>query len=241
MLTSTSHATVARRDATVQRALQRAPILAELPEAVRVGLSANASLTRLPRRATIHGELPGLYVVASGRVRIVTRVGDRTVTIGYVGAGGVFGEECITGATIMPDVIVMDAAELVRIPVTHVHEALQSMPSAAMALVRLHARRRTELEQRLVGVLTLTVEARVATFILGAAREHGIPDSRGTLVGEKFTHLEIAEYIGATRETVTLVLGALRRDNLIDIEHRRLVVRDEAGLKSRAAGDSGDA
>ena len=79
-----------------------------------------------------------------------------------------------------------------------------------------------------------TVEARVADFVAQAAERHGIPESRGVLIGEKFTHIEIAEYVGATRETVTLVLGVLKRDGIIDTDHRRIVVRDAAGLRQRA-------
>ncbi|MBT8465593.1 MAG: helix-turn-helix domain-containing protein, partial [Deltaproteobacteria bacterium] len=46
-------------------------------------------------------------------------------------------------------------------------------------------------------------------------------------------HQEIASYVGSTRETVTLVLGAFKRAGLIDTDHRRVVIRDIAGLRKR--------
>jgi CRP-like cAMP-binding protein len=49
----------------------------------------------------------------------------------------------------------------------------------------------------------------------------------------KFTHQEIASYVGSTRETVTLVLGAFKRSGVITTDHRRVVIRDIAGLRKR--------
>jgi CRP-like cAMP-binding protein len=69
--------------------------------------------------------------------------------------------------------------------------------------------------------------------LLDAAQRHGIPDSRGLLIGVKYTHQEIADYVGSTRETVTLTLGELKRRDLLLFDHRRIVVRDPDAL-SRA-------
>jgi CRP/FNR family transcriptional regulator, cyclic AMP receptor protein len=51
------------------------------------------------------------------------------------------------------------------------------------------------------------------------------------LIGVKYTHQEIADYVGSTRETVTLTLGELRRKNLVLFDHRRIVVRDLDALQ----------
>jgi CRP-like cAMP-binding protein len=56
------------------------------------------------------------------------------------------------------------------------------------------------------------------------------------LIGVKYTHQEIADYVGSTRETVTLTLGELKRRDLLLFDHRRIVVRDPDAL-SRAVQD----
>ncbi len=48
------------------------------------------------------------------------------------------------------------------------------------------------------------------------------------------THEEIALRIGASRETVTRLLGRLRRKRLIGLDGPRLIIRDREGLKSLA-------
>ena len=52
----------------------------------------------------------------------------------------------------------------------------------------------------------------------------------GDLVAAPFTHAEIAQLIGSTRETVTLILGKLKREGLLGFDRRRVVIRDRAGL-----------
>ena len=124
--------------------------------------------------------------------------------------------------------------DALRVPLTTMQRLIEEHTSVALALLHVQNTRRRQVEERLTAVLTRTVEARVADFVAQAAERHGIPESRGVLIGEKFTHIEIAEYVGATRETVTLVLGVLKRDGIIDTDHRRIVVRDAAGLRQRA-------
>ena len=38
----------------------------------------------------------------------------------------------------------------------------------------------------------------------------------------------------STRETVTLTLGALRRDGLVDVAGRRLILKDKGAIQARA-------
>jgi hypothetical protein len=53
------------------------------------------------------------------------------------------------------------------------------------------------------------------------------------VLGLTLTHEVLAEMIGSTRETVTLTLGSLRREGVIDIDRRRIVVPDRDALRGR--------
>jgi CRP-like cAMP-binding protein len=55
------------------------------------------------------------------------------------------------------------------------------------------------------------------------------------VISAPFTHADIALLVGSTRETVTLVLGKLKRAGLIELEKRRIVVRDGEALSRHAA------
>lgn len=67
------------------------------------------------------------------------------------------------------------------------------------------AQSRQNVEQRLLGVLTLLAE------------QYGEETEEGTLIAVRLTHAQLANAIGATRATVTRLLGVLRRRSLVRI------------------------
>lgn len=119
---------------------------------------------------------------------------------------------------------------LLALPLRTLKRAIDADPGLAVRLLQAVARRRWELEDHVERLLFRTVESRLAERILALAAQYGQPDARGILVTLKVTHAELSRAIGATRETVTLTLGTLRRRGLIDFDRRRIVVRDQARL-----------
>jgi|SRR5579863_1295324 len=74
---------------------------------------------------------------------------------------------------------------------------------------------------------------KLARFLLEwAARGKQTPDgARATLA---LTHEEIGQIIGASRETVTRTLGALKKEELVSLHGSTLTVRSKAALESFA-------
>ena len=176
---------------------------------------------------------PAVFVIGSGRVRRVRRTPERELTLGYYGPGDLIGEMSLIDPEARLETVVLDYVEALRIPPRLIKTVMGEDQEFASAMHRLMGERRLLAERRIDALLTRSVESRVAEFLLDASSRHGIPDSRGILVGVKFTHQEIASYVGSTRETVTLVLGAFKRGGLITTDHRRVVIRDVAGLRKR--------
>ncbi|MEY4579833.1 MAG: global nitrogen regulatory protein family of transcriptional regulator [Pseudomonadota bacterium] len=194
-----------------------------------------ALLQRIARRRRLYGKgepVAGLYVVGSGRVRVVRDAGEaRALTVAYREEGDVVGEIAVTQRDRHEDTAtVIDPAEVVQIPLRGLEGLMARNAELARRLLGLMVERRLETERRIESLLCRTVEARVAEFVLDAAQRHGVPDARGLMIGIKYTHQEIADYVGSTRETVTLTLGELKRRNLLLFDHRRIVVRDAEGL-----------
>src|SRR5262249_31781136 len=121
----------------------------------------------------------------------------------------------------------------VRLPVHVVGAALAEDAGMGPAALSLLLARQRETEDRIESLLFRNVEGRLVEFLLKAADRWGVPTPRGTLISAPLTHLEVAQAIGSTRETVTLTLGALRREELLDVAGRRIVVRDREALAAR--------
>ena len=95
------------------------------------------------------------------------------------------------------------------------------------------AKKHGESANTMESMLFRNVEARLCEVLIKAADRWGVPTPKGTLISAPITHLEIAQAIGSTRETVTLTLGTLRRAGLLDVAGRRLIVTDRETLAAR--------
>jgi CRP/FNR family transcriptional regulator, cyclic AMP receptor protein len=87
-------------------------------------------------------------------------------------------------------------------------------------------------EIRCIGLST-SVEEKIARLLMGWAESS---HSAGCEPSFKvpYKHEEIAQMIGSTRETVTRILGNLKRKKVIEIRGATLVVRDQPRLKQLA-------
>jgi CRP-like cAMP-binding protein len=202
----------------VLNALRKCDAFAGCERVQLADVAEASSYLRTGRRRRIYAQgepISGLYVVAVGRVRVVRGANEIAITDRVA-------HEDSASAT--------DPVELVQIPLRQLRELLVRNGDVSRRLLQLMVERRLETERRIESLLSRSVESRVAEFLIDAAKRHGIPDSRGLLISVKYTHQEIADYVGSTRETVTLTLGDLRRRNLVSFDHRRIVVCDAEAL-----------
>lgn len=175
-----------------------------------------------------------LLVLARGRARVERSSGDNRVPLGYRGPGDVIGEGCIIpGATHSENAIAMEAVELWSIEASVVRRLFASDPALASATLALVIARKREAEDRIESMLFRNVEGRLVEFLLAAADRWGVAVPKGTLIAAPITHLEIAQSIGSTRETVTVTLGLLRKAGLLDVAGRRLIITQRSALAAK--------
>jgi CRP/FNR family transcriptional regulator, cyclic AMP receptor protein len=214
-------------------------LFAALAEESRRALLALGAVERLPRRHPIsaQGEPPRSFVlIGSGRVKVERRIGARVLPLGHRGPGQMVGETALGGASIEhagESATVVDEVEALTFPVAAVRGRLVADGALRSAMTAALVVQHRALEQRLEGLLFLGVEARLCAFLLDAAERWGQPHPDGRLLSAPFTHAEIALLIGSTRETVTLVLGKLKREGLCAFDRRRVILCDPARLARR--------
>jgi CRP-like cAMP-binding protein len=218
--------------------LQRS-LLAGIAGESRGALLEIGKLERLPRRHVVaeQGEPPRtLILIGSGRVKVERLHADHALSLGHRGPGQMVGETAVGGAAVSSEsASVVDEVEALAFPIAALRRQLAADPPLRRAVCAAILEQRRTLEQRLESLLLRGVEARLADFLLDAARRWGEAHTEGELVTAPFTHAEIAVLIGSTRETVTLVLGKLKRDGLLAFDRRRAVIRDRPRLEQRAA------
>jgi CRP-like cAMP-binding protein len=235
--------TGAADDALIKREILGRSTLAELAGESRQVLLDVATLEHLPRRHVIatQGELPERFLlISTGRIRLERRHGERVLTVGHRGPGQMVGETCIGNSlTSTESATVLDDVDALAIPIAALRRQLAVDAPLRAALAAAIVRQQGALEQRVEALLLHGVEQRLAAFVLDAAARWGRLHEAGEMITAPFTHAEVAQLIGSTRETVTLILGKLKREGLLAFDGRRIVLRDRGGLAQRASSPAG--
>jgi CRP/FNR family transcriptional regulator, cyclic AMP receptor protein len=220
------------RELTLLSGLEKPELDPIVTAAQRVGLNRSEAIF-CPGDAAGHA-----YWVASGMVKVGVEIArGRDLTLHLYGKGQFFGE----GALFAPDApryaraTAHGKAAVWAVP-RDVFAPMLAIPEHAARLGRLIEDRRQRVERRLA-LLQREVIARVAGVLLDVAEEAGVRDSRGVILALRLTHRELAGLVGATRETVGVVLQELRRSRLVQVEERRLVLVDTQGLRALAENE----
>jgi CRP-like cAMP-binding protein len=135
--------------------------------------------------------------------------------------------------------IVADEATALVFPTTAVRRELEILAPFRVAMAAALVNQRRETERRLEILLMHSVEARLISFLLDAALRWGRVHASGQLISALFTHADLAQVIGSTRETVTLVLNRLRAEGWIAFDRRRLVIVNRACLEEHVRNPGG--
>ncbi|MEO6951092.1 MAG: Crp/Fnr family transcriptional regulator [Polyangia bacterium] len=196
-------------------------------------------LREIRRRQVVY--LPGdpgdaVYFVNGGRLKVskVTRDG-KELTLAYRVPGEIFGELCLVDGGPREEMAEAMENALISVVDRVVFEQILVKEGAMGArLVKVVARRRRDVENKIEQLIFKDVNAKLAELLLRLGDEYGTEDSRGTLVSLKITHQEMANLIGSTRETVSLTLSQFKKRGFIHSEGRKVIVADRDGLKALA-------
>jgi CRP-like cAMP-binding protein len=90
--------------------------------------------------------------------------------------------------------------------------------------------RRQRVERRLKSLLFRSNRERLIYLLLELAEKYGRTNPDGLLIGIKLSHQELANMIGSTRETVTVLLGELQSEGLLAIQRRQVILRNPTRL-----------
>lgn len=216
-----------------------APMFAGLDAEASAGLIATMTTHELPRGDVLfHEGEPGdrLYVVREGKIKLGRRSSDgRENLLAVLGPGEMFGELSLfdpgprtATATVVADAVVVELghAELVQ--------WLEDKPSVAQHLLRALARRLRRTNEALADLVFSDVPGRVAKALLDLSTRFGEQVDEGIRVAHDLTQEELAQLVGASRETVNKALADFAARGWVRREGRAVVLLDVDRLERRA-------
>ncbi len=227
--------------AQIVSALKVVPLFQELDEpALREMASLTRHRTYPPHTALFHAGEPGhmLYVIVAGQVRIekVSASGEM-IHLAYRGRGDHFGElALLDGKPRMASAVTVSECVCLTIERAAFQHCLRDAPSVASQIMATLAERLREAADALESAQELDVLGRLCKALLELAPDRGPNADRGPAeITLRITHQELADRIGATRESVTRALSGLRKTGLIHTSGSSLTLLDPQALRHRCA------
>ncbi|GAA4977989.1 MAG: Crp/Fnr family transcriptional regulator [Streptomycetaceae bacterium] len=219
--------------------LQRAPLFAALEDEDAAELRASMTEVSLERGDSLfHEGDPGdrLYVVIEGKIKLHRSSNDgRENMLAVLGPSEMFGELSLfdpgprtATATALTDV------RLLGLGHQDLQPWLNGRPKVALSLLRAIARRLRRTNESLGDLVFSDVPGRVAKALLDLSRRFGVPAEEGIHVAHDLTQEELAQLVGASRETVNKALADFASRGWLRLEARAVVLLDVERLSRRS-------
>ena len=220
--------------------LANTPLFAALDDDGAAALRSCMNETRVARGRTLFNEGdPGdaLYVVTQGKIKLGRSASDgRENLLAILGPGEMCGELSLfdpgprtATATAVTDATVLGLG----------HDDLQSWltgrPEVASHLLGALAQRLRRTNEAMADLVFSDVPGRVAKALLDLARRFGVQSEDGLHVTHDLTQEELAQLVGASRETVNKALADFASRGFLRLEARAVVILDIERLSRRAA------
>lgn len=177
-----------------------------------------------------------LFVIRSGKIKLGRRSSDgRENLLSIQGPGEMFGELSLfdPGPRTATATVVADA-ELVELAHTDLVAWLELHPKVAKHLLKALAHRLRRTNEALADLVFSDVPGRVAKALLDLATRFGEPTDEGVRVAHDLTQEELAQLVGASRETVNKALADFAARGWVRREGRAVVLLDADRLERRA-------
>ncbi|HET6385375.1 MAG TPA: Crp/Fnr family transcriptional regulator [Armatimonadota bacterium] len=174
-------------------------------------------------------------LILDGAVKVTAPAANkREVILDIQGAGDVVGEDAIGNEPRATGAVVMRDAALFSFPAAAVRTLWSRSPEFALAWIRYLAGGKQRLQERVIELAYGNIEDRLFRMLFHLARYHGVSTNKGnTVLKFRLTHQELANLIGATRETTTLAVGRLKSSGALSFMDGKIVLKDR--LRSEAA------
>jgi CRP/FNR family cyclic AMP-dependent transcriptional regulator len=219
--------------------LREAPLFRELDDEAAAALRSSLTETRLRRGEVLFREGDSgdkLFIVTEGKVKLGKSSSDgRENLLAILGPGQMFGELSLfdpgprsATVTAVTDCVMQSLSH------DELLEWLTGRPSVARGLLAQLGSRLRKANDVVADLVFSDVPGRVAKALLDLASRFGRTADDGVHVHHDLTQEELAQLVGASRETVNKALADFASRGWLRLEPRSVVILDADRLRRRA-------
>ncbi|MFC1485973.1 Crp/Fnr family transcriptional regulator [Candidatus Latescibacterota bacterium] len=167
-----------------------------------------------------------LFIILKGKVKVSNfSESGKEIILSILNAGDFFGEmSLLDGKPRSASVTAIEDSELRLVHRNDFLSVIKKHPQIAFKLLGELSSRLRKADQLIDSLANLNVTGRIAGILLQLAEERGIQTNQGVLIQSRPTHQELANMVGATRETVTRVLKQLEVKKYVTMSGKDLCI-----------------
>ncbi len=168
-----------------------------------------------------------VLLLVSGRAKICSFTADgKQAILGFIEPGELFGELAVFGDGKREEYAeAVENSLVVLIPGDAIFDLMQKRPDLSLGVTKLMGLRRRRIERRLKNLLFRSNRERLVHLLLELAEQYGRATLDGAVaLGIKLSHQDLANVIGSTRETVTVLLGEMQEERYLTLGRRKITI-----------------
>jgi CRP/FNR family transcriptional regulator, cyclic AMP receptor protein len=219
----------------VEDVLREAPLFAALGEEDSGALRAGISQVHLDRGERLFSEGDTgdkLYIILSGKIKLTKSAPDgRENLLSVHGPGEMSLFDPIPRTS---SATAVTAADLAGVAHDDLRAWLSTRPEVAMHLLQALAKRLRRINEVKADLVFTDVPGRVAKALLDLAERFGQPTPAGIQVNHDLTQEELAQLVGASRETVNKALADFAARGWLQLAAKSVLLTDVERLRKRA-------
>ncbi len=216
--------------------LRGVPLFATMSDTQLVAIARVAEILSRSRDEIIvreHDEDGGFFILLEGSAKVLVTASDgREAVLAILTEGDFFGEmSLLDGDPRSATVRTATVCRLLCIQRERFIELLRDCPDIAVGLLVELSLRLRQANRRIEALTLMPVNGRISAAILQLCDTQGVRVHSELRLHGRPTQAEIAKLAGTTREAVSRALNVLRREGIIALDGKDLVVRDEKRLR----------
>jgi CRP/FNR family cyclic AMP-dependent transcriptional regulator len=175
-----------------------------------------------------------LYFVKSGKVKVSKMLEDGSEKIlHFLKEGDIFAEVLIfKGGEYPATAQVMEESEIGIIANEDLERLLKERGDITFKIMEVMAERLRNAQYHIRDLALRDVDGRLAISLLSLAEEHGTESERGKPVNISISQQQLANLVGASRETVARILSSWKKKGFVQVRKNVISIKDVEGLKS---------
>jgi len=176
-----------------------------------------------------------LYIIQKGKIKITELSENGREKILTIFAKGDFlGEMAIIdGEKRSASAETLEESEVYVLYKKDFLDILKSNFLLTMKIFQILSKRVRDLNKE-VRILTFgDVYERFVELLIELSNKYGKEENGKLMIDINLTHMELANMIGVTRETVTRIIGKLKKENIIAIENKNIIILDKNKIKQQ--------